>query len=131
MGKSKRGEREFGREKKLAHENKKLKQQVSQLRKMLARVDLDRYANLKETIEKHYIEEEAQEGQNILDKIKQEWACREEGCEGFLEIFTYNKVDSTWYYRVCSSAPACKNRTIAQRYTPDVKGIMRKEKETK
>lgn len=125
MGKSRRGEREFGREKKLAHENKRLKQQVSQLRKMLARVDLDRYSNLKETIEKHYQEEQAQQGQDILDKVKKEWACHE--CEGgTLEIFLYTKVDSTWYYRICSNSPRCKNRTKAQRYTPDVKGIKKK-----
>lgn len=131
MGKSKRGEREFGREKRLAHENKKLKQQVSQLRKMLARVDLDRYASVKETIEQHYQQEEAEEGQNILDKIRKEWACREPECGGFLEIFTYKRVDSIWYYRVCSNAPECKNRTIAQKYSPDVRGIMRKPKDSK
>lgn len=126
MGKSRRGEREFGREKKLAHENKRLKKQISALRKQLARLDLDRYSNLKETIEQHYQEDEAQQGQDILDKVKQEWACHEAECGGFLEIFTYSKMGTIWYYRICSNAPRCKNRTIAQKYSPEVKGIIKK-----
>jgi hypothetical protein len=125
VGKSRRGEREFGREKKLAHENKRLKQQVSQLRKMLARVDLDRYSNLKQTIEKHYQEEQAQEGQDILDKVKKEWACQVAGCEGYLEIILYNKIDSTWYYRRCN---CCPHRTKSQKYSPEVKGIIKDSK---
>jgi hypothetical protein len=131
VGKSKRGEREFSKEQKLIHENRILKRQVASLRKQLARLDLDRYDNLKETIEQHYQEDSAQEGQYILEKIKKEWACQEPGCDGFLEIFTYNKVGDTWYYRICSAAPACKNRTKAQKYSLDVKGIKRKSNESK
>lgn len=126
MGKNKRSDKEYTREQRLVHENRQLKRQVSSLRKELAKVDLDRYKNLKETIEKHYQEDEAQEGRDILEKIKNEWKCHEAECSGFLEIFTYNKVGETWYYRICSNAPSCKNRTKAQKYTPDVKGIMRK-----
>ena len=126
MGKTKRGDKEFSREKQLVQENRILKRQISSLRKQLARVDLDRYSNLKETIEKHYREDEAQQGQDILDKIKQEWACHEAECGGFLEIFTYNKMGTIWYYRVCSNAPKCKNRTLAQKHTPEVKGPVKK-----
>lgn len=128
MGKSKRGERELTREQRLIHENRQLKRHISSLRKELARVDLDRFDNLKQTIEQHYQEDSALEGQNILEKVKQEWKCREPECSGFLEIFTYNKVGSTWYYRICSCAPQCKNRTKAQKYTPDVKGVLRDSK---
>ncbi len=132
MGKTKRSEREFTREQRLIHENRVLKRQVSSLRKELARVDLDRYPNLKETIEQHYQEERTQEGLDILEKVKNEWKCHELECEGFLEIFTYNKAGSTWYYRVCSYAPTCKNRTKAQKYDSNlVKGVMRKEIQNK
>ncbi|MCX9024610.1 MAG: hypothetical protein OIN85_00775 [Candidatus Methanoperedens sp.] len=127
MGKSKRGDREFSREQKLVHENRILKRHVSSLRKQLAKLDLDRYSNLKEAIEQHYQEDRAQEGKEILDRLKQEWRCHEPNCDGFLEIFTYNKLNNTWYYRVCSNAPGCKNRTKAQKYDPaTVKGIVRK-----
>lgn len=122
MGKSRRGSKEFSREQKLIHENKRLKREVSQLRKQLARIDLDRYDTVKGIIEQHYAQEREEEGKEILENLKKEWACRQ--CEdGHLEIFLYTKVDTTWYYRICSNAPRCKNRTKAQRYTPDVKGI--------
>ena len=131
MGKYKRSDREYSREQRLIHENRVLKRHVASLRKELARVDLDRYKNLKETIDQHYQDDRAQEGRDILEKVKNEWKCHEPGCDGFLEIFTYNKVGNTWYYRICSSAPACKNRTKSQKYDPSVRGIMRKNKENK
>ena len=124
MGKTKRTDREFTREKKLIHENRILKRQVASLRKQLARLDLDRYSNLKETIEQHYQEDRHQEGQDILDRLKQEWRCMEPGCEGYLEIILYNKINSTWYYRKCNE---CVKRTPSQKYHPDqVKGILKK-----
>ena len=71
-------------------------------------------------------DDKAQEGQNILERLKNEWKCHEIGCSGHLEIFTYNKINDTWYHRICSNAPLCKNRTKAQKYTPEVKGIIKK-----
>jgi hypothetical protein len=124
VGKSKRSDREFSREKKLIYENRILKRQVASLRKQLARLDLDRYSNLKETIEQHYQEDREQEGKDILDRLKQEWKCHEPGCTGYLEIFLFNKINSTYYYRRCN---CCANRTKAQKYDPDqVKGILKK-----
>lgn len=131
MGKTRRSDKEYSQVQKLVHENRILKRHVASLRKELARVDLDRYKNLKETIDEHYQDDRAQEGRDILEKIKSEWKCREAGCDGHLEVFTYNKVGNTWYYRICSNAPACKNRTIAQKWSSAVKGIMRKDKDTK
>ena len=123
MGKSKRGDKEFTREQKLIHENRQLKRQVSSLRKQLAKLDLDRYSNLKETIEQHYQEDKAQEGQDLLEKLKNEWKCHENGCTGYLEITLFNKINDVWYYRRCNQ---CVNRTKAQKYTPEVKGIIKK-----
>lgn len=121
MGKSKRGDKEYSREQRLVQENRLLRKQLSSLRKQLARVDLDRYQNLKETIEKHYREDQAQAGQEIIEKLKQEWQCME--CkEGYLEILLFNKLDSTYYYRKCNT---CSHRTKSQKYTPEVKGIIK------
>jgi hypothetical protein len=123
VGKSKRGSKEYSREQKLIHENKRLKRELSQLRKQLARIDLDRYDTVKEMIQEHYQEERAQEGQDILDNLKKSWTCHE--ChEGHLEIILYNKLDSTWYFRKCVN---CGNRTKSQKYTPDVKGIIKNQ----
>lgn len=119
MGKNTRGQKEFSKERKLAYENSRLKRQVSSLRKQLARLDLDRHGYVKEIIEEHYQLEEAQEGQDILEKVQKEWECHE--CrQGFLEICVYNKPDGTWYYRKCSN---CVHRTASQKYSPTVKGI--------
>jgi rubrerythrin len=75
-------------------------------------------------IQEHYQEDRAQEGLDILENLKKTWACKE--CsDGYLQIFLYNKVGTTWYYRVCSNAPGCKNRTTAQKYSPEVKGIIK------
>lgn len=126
MGKSKRGDKEFTKEQRLIQENRVLKRHVASLRKQLARVDLDKFSSLKETIEQHYQEDSTQQGLDILEKVKKEWACQSPGCDGYLEIFTYNKVGDTWYYRVCSNNPGCKNRTKSQRYSPEVRGIRRK-----
>lgn len=120
MGKSKRSDKEFSREQKLIQENQKLKRQIGTLRKQLARLDLDRYSQVREIIEDHYQEDRAEEGQNIMERLKKEWACHEGGCTGYLEIILYNKINSTWYYRKCSN---CPHRTKSQKYDDSVKGI--------
>lgn len=124
MGKSKRADREFGREKRLSHENAKLKKEIGRLRKILARVDLDKYGQLKETIDRHCSEESQESGRNLLERLKEEWRCTgTPGCEGYLEIFIFNKIDNSWYYRKCNS---CLHRTKSQKYDPDkVKGIVK------
>ena len=123
MSKNTRGVKEFTREQKLINENRTLKRQVASLRKELARVDLDRYSNLKETIEKHYQEDRAQEGKDILERLKQEWRCHKSNCSGYLEITLFNKINEVYYYRRCTE---CLNRTKSQKYTPEVKGIVKK-----
>jgi hypothetical protein len=131
VGKSRRGSKEFSREQELKHENQKLKRENGRLRKELARFDLDRFNQIKEAIEESYQDERAQEGREIIEKLKKEWACKEPNCTGFLEIFTYNRAGETWYYRICSNSPGCKNRTKAQKYCSDVKGPIRENGESK
>lgn len=122
MGKSRRGAKEFTREQRLANENKKLKQQIAQLRKQLARLDLDRYDSIKEMLEEHNPESQSEFGAEFLENLKKSWLCND--CRnGYLEIILYNKVDATWYYRKCSN---CPHRTKSQRHSPEVKGIIKK-----
>lgn len=122
MGKSRRGTKEFTREQRLLNENKKLKQQVAQLRKQLARLDLDRYDSIKEMLEEHNSENQPEFGAEFLDNLKKTWLCND--CRnGYLEIILYNKVESTWYYRLCTN---CPNRTKSQKYSPEVRGIIKK-----
>ncbi len=123
MGKSKRTSNEYTREQKLVKENQELKRKNQRLMKLLARVDLDRYEQVREIIEEHYTEERKDEGQQILDKMKQEWKCHTVACDGYLEITIFNKINEMWYYRKCN---CCANRTKAQKYSPNVRGIIRK-----
>jgi HPt (histidine-containing phosphotransfer) domain-containing protein len=126
VGKSKRSDKEYTREQRLVQENRLLKRQVSSLRKELARVDLDRFKNLKETIEQHYQDDKRQEGQDIIEHLKQEWRCTATpGCQGYLEITLFNKINDTWYYRRCTD---CPHRTRSQKYSPEVKGIIKNSK---
>jgi hypothetical protein len=120
-----RGNKEYTREQRLIKENRQLKQQVAQLRKQLARLDLDRYDHIREAIEEHCEEREEKrwEGKEILESLKHQWKCKIDNCPGFLEIFLFNKVNSTYYYRQCN---CCSNRTKSKKYDPStVKGIMK------
>jgi len=123
MGKSRRCDKEITKERRLATENKKLKQQIQQLRKQLGRLDLDRYESIRETLQQHFHKES--ESSQVLENImKKTWACKEAGCTGYLEIILFNKIDQPHYYRSCCS---CNNRTRSQRFNPEtVKGIFKK-----
>lgn len=123
MGKTRRGDKERSREQELKHENQRLRREISSLRKQLARIDLDRYSHIKDMVEEHLAQEEKMSTQEMLKSMKEEWKCRE--CNsGYLEIFLYNKIGETWYFRRCNS-PDCEHRTKSQPYTPSVKGIMK------
>jgi hypothetical protein len=126
LGKSRRGLKEKTREQSLIFENQRLKLENNRLKKALAKRTLDPYDSVKEAIEEHCEEKNAGQGRDILDNMKQKWRCSHANCTGFLEIFLYSKVNSTWYYRICSKSPVCKNRTKAKKYTEEVKGLFRK-----
>lgn len=124
MGKSRTNRKGLSREQRLLQENAKLKREVGRLRKELARVDLDRYDSVKEAIDEYSHKLIPDTGKDVLEKMKEAWSCRK--CSGgYLEIFVFNKVGSTYYFRKCSS---CDNRTKSQRYTPEVKGIIKDTK---
>lgn len=127
MGRARTDRNGHTKEQRLRQENEKLKRQISSLRKQIARLDLDRYSTIKDLIEENYQDDKAQEGKQILENLKQVWACR--SCaDGFLEIFVFNRANETHYYRICSNAPFCLNRTKSKPYSPQVSGIIRKDK---
>lgn len=129
MGKARRGDKELSREQELKYENQKLRREVSSLRKQLARIDLDRYSHVRDMIEEHLSDNEAiLTVEDLSNSMKNEWKCHK--CDqGHLEIYKYPRGPGEAYYRICSRAPACTNRTISQPWTPSVKGIMRTERE--
>jgi hypothetical protein len=128
MGRARTNSRGYTREQQLVQENRLLKRQVSSLRKQLARLDLDRYENIREAVEDHERNSGLSTTQDLLESLKQEWKCKKEACSGYLEIILFNKIDTTYYYRVCNS---CSNRTKSQKYSPDVKGILKNSEKDK
>src|ERR1700677_4993218 len=123
MGKSRTDRNGQTREQRLIKENQALKRQIQTLRKRLARIELDRYENIKEAVEDHERNSGLPTTQDLLEGLKKEWACKREGCSGYLEVTLYNKIDTVWYYRKCN---CCSNRTASQKYDPkSVKGIIR------
>lgn len=126
MGKSRKDRYGNTREQKLINENSRLKRLISQLRKQLARVDLDRSADVREIVNKYYELEDAelhaQKEREGLEQLEREWQCN--SCNnGHLEIVLINKIDELNYYRKCIN---CTHRTKLQKYSKNVKGILKK-----
>lgn len=122
MGKTQRGTKELDKFHKIVHENKRLKREIAQLKKQIARLDLDRGPMVTEMIAEAYSAGQEGLGAQVLDMLKKQWECKE--CHsGHLEITIYNKMFEPWYFRACTS---CTNRTKAQKYDPvKVKGIIK------
>lgn len=123
MGKSRhpRTDKEHSENQKLRRENDRLKKNLASLRRQLQRIDLDRYQNIKDIIEKHDREEAEKEHQESFEALKKKWTCKE--CSaGHLEIIIFNKLNEVCYYRQCSH---CPHRTRAQRHHDGVTGLVK------
>ena len=122
MGRSHRNSRsdsEVSELRKLRLENQKLKKQISKLRKELSRIDIDRYANLKDMIEAQAAEDDSFDSKVQLEELKQKWACHE--CkQDYLRIIIVPRADGLFYIRKCGS---CDYRTKLKKYKEGVDGI--------
>jgi len=117
---TKRGDKELDLTQRLKYENKKLKRQVKQLRKLLDRIPMELYQNVEETIEKQKAIELREQNVKKNRHLKEAWECRD-CAEDSLKIFLIHRRDGTFYFRKCST---CDNRTKLQKYSNDVMGIM-------
>lgn len=116
-------------EQSLKHENEKLKKVIAQLRKTLARIDLDRYSNVRDIVHDYYQKEDAEKfaakEKESLESLKREWHCN--NCNiGYLEIILISKMNELHYYRKCTD---CSHRTKLQKYNKNVRGIIKKPKD--
>lgn len=130
MGKSRntRGNKEYSREQRLIHENRELKRALAKLRKQLERIDLDRYQEIKEIVDRSYAAENEAASAQVLADLRKIWSCHECG-KGVMEICLYSRLNETWYYRHCN---CCSHRTKSQKYDPEsVNGIIREPPEPK
>lgn len=125
MSRNTRGNKEYTRLQEIVNENKRLKKEMGSLRRQLAKLDLDRHGYVRDIIEEHYAKEEQEETtEKMLKRLKEEWRCKV--CsDGYLEVFTFNKGQETWYRRECNG---CNHTTKSQRYDPDkVRGIIKND----
>jgi uncharacterized protein with von Willebrand factor type A (vWA) domain len=124
VGKTKRSDKEFTREQRLAKENRELKRELSHLRKQITRLDGDRFEDLRQMVADQEENQKFQENMgpvsSSLETLKRDWACRK--CDGYLEINLYPKMGQTFYYRACNK---CRHRTTGKRYDAAVKGILK------
>lgn len=111
MGRRKdRGGGDYSKEQRLRHEIKKLKRQNQALRKQLARVDLDRYTNIKDLIEKYDRMETDEARRDTEAKLNKKWECWE--CrQGVLMMVPLFRRDGQYYFRRCRN---CGHRTKTQ-----------------
>jgi len=115
----KRGNKDYSQEQQLKHENKKLKRQVKQLRKLLSRIPAELYQNIGETIEKQRAIELREKKIKKRETEKRMWECYE--CQAnSLRIFILHRRDGTFYFRKC---PTCSHRTKLQKYSDSVEGL--------
>lgn len=103
---------------KLKEENKKLKRQISSLRKQIDRLDLDseRFNQLRDLANLQYEEEKRIKKDK---KLKELWRCFDCG-EGFLKLVIVPKRDGASYFRKCNN---CSKRTKLKKYDDTVEGL--------
>lgn len=103
-------EKEFTEIQRFKEENKKLKRQITQLRKIINKLDVERL----ETVKNILIEEEI--NQKTINRVEEKWKCFV--CQkGTLKMFTINRLDGLHYYRICN---ICANRTKLKKWKPNI-----------
>lgn len=114
-GKGGRTDKELTKIQRLAHANKKLKNEINRLRKNIARLDsgwcpgcLQRYEGEPQdpTLPEPCLEVPSKKDRTCFK-------CK----EGKLRLVKYYKMSETHYFRKCSR---CEHRTKGKKWTPDV-----------
>lgn len=103
---------------KLQEENKRLKKQISKLRKVISRLDFEQYQNVREIVEA----QERQDEEFIKDQrqksLEERWKCFK--CEdGVMRLLVVHRAGNPYYLRKCD---CCTNKTKMKKYTDEVEG---------
>lgn len=96
-----------------------LKRQLSRLKKLISRMDVEEYNSIQEAKEAQ--SRERKELQKDVIKIEQnaKWQCFECDADS-LRLVIYRKVNEPYYFRRC---PSCGNRTKGKKFNNSVEGI--------
>lgn len=102
----------------LKDQNKRLKREISSLRKQIQRLDLDRFASFKEALDRiDEIEMEQTAKRKEKEISKEKWKCWD--CNvGTMRLKVWDRLDGPHYQRVCDH---CNKRTTMKKWTPEVK----------
>ena len=119
MARKQRQGREWDDYQKLKAENKKLKGQVSKLRKVISRLDFEQYTNLKELIDSHERQDSALVEQQKKQELENKWNCYECG-SGVMRLVIIHRAGEPYYIRKCDH---CDNKTKMKKYTDEVEGV--------
>lgn len=111
--KTKRSGTEFDLLDRLKHENAKLKREISKLRKLIQRADLERLDHLESLIdEQRRFDKEIRKDR---EKAKSKWLCH--SCNrGYMMPRIFKRRDGDFYYRMCNNED-CSNRTKMKKLT--------------
>jgi len=124
MRKDRQPRKEFTALQKANKEIKMLKRQLSRLKKLIARINIEEYQNIQEAKEAQMRERIALKKDIETLEDAERWRCF--SCEeDYLRLVIYQKVDQPYYFRRC---PSCGKRTKAQKFNVDIKGPLPDEK---
>lgn len=100
-------------------ENTKLRRQVSKLRKVISRIDLDHYQFIKDLLESQEKQDQDFSQEQKKKGLENRWKCYD--CEdGILRLVTVMKAGEPYYLRKCDS---CGKKTKTKKYTEDIEGV--------
>lgn len=104
---------------KARQEIKVLRRQVSRFKKLLKKIDYERFENLSEVMEAQAKEEKGLEKKIKEIDVAERWKCFD--CEGdYLRIIVINRPDGPFYFRRC---PSCGRKTKSKPLKNDTEGI--------
>lgn len=116
---------EFDALDRLKYENTKLKRENSRLRKLLDRIDREKFNNVMEVVQKQRKEDLAMDKKDKRDKLQEKWRCHSCG-KGVLKPYIFDIRGKLRYYRSCTM---CDFRTRMKDYTEEVDLTLLDEKE--
>jgi hypothetical protein len=116
MGKRQMRDKEYDQLQRLKDENRKLKQEISRLRKMTQHTA--EYSDRLKKLTKQQYKEEL-DYKSKKEQIIEKWSCHK--CnQGVLKIIIVSRADGQYYFRSCN---ICDNRTKIKAYEEAVEGI--------
>lgn len=110
-----RNDNEYTKSDKAKHENKKLKQELTRLRKIISRLESGWCPGCMENLKEAELQK-PDKAQALDSSVKKDRTCYK--ClEGVLTIVKYSKLGEVWYFRRCN---LCQHKTRGKRWTFDV-----------